>query len=158
MACFRLTLTFCLLLGGLLTASGCNRGPKMVEVSGVVYMDGEPLKHEGFVRIEPAEGRAAIGKIDPADGSFTMTSLSDDDGCLIGVHPVSVMVSVNVGFDNFLLIDEKYSNSTRSGLTVNLTSDTDDLKIELTGGFKKIPRGSGETIDEGVPQTSDYGQ
>lgn len=129
-----------IILGCLAVVAGCNSSPELVQVKGVVYMDGEPVKHAGFVRIEPANGRAATGEIDPTDGSFTMTSMTENDGCLVGEHPVAVMITVNIGDEHFSLIDKKYSNASRSGLMANLSENASGLKIELFGGIKDPPR------------------
>jgi len=102
-------------------------------------MDGEPLTAEGFIRVEPADGRAATSKIDPTDGSFSLSSFEPDDGCKPGNHPVSIIVYVVSGSQTISLIPTKYNDSSTSGISVNIEGPTTDLKIELTGGLKKPP-------------------
>lgn len=146
-------LSVCMFAVSLLAIAGCGGGPALVPVSGTVYMDGKPLKYAGFVRIEPVNGRAATGKINPADGTFVMTSRTDDDGCLPGEHPVAVIVSVNVGETNHSLIDRKYSSVETSGLTVNLSRSSGEIKIELFGGVTRPPRRR-KALEEYSPEFS----
>lgn len=119
---------------------GCDGRPKVVPVSGQVVINGEPLKVKGFVRVEPADGRAAIGAIDPSDGTFTLTTFEKDDGCITGTHPVAVIANVMVGGTELVsLIPEEYSDTSTSGLEVTIDEPTDSLKIELSGKLKPAP-------------------
>lgn len=140
------------LLAALLTSVsvGCG-GVHVVPASGVVLMDGEPLKHAGFVRVEPSDGRAATGKINPADGTFSLTTFEDNDGCLPGTHPVSVIVNHTAGSNTISLIADKYTMSETSELQVSIEGPTTDLKIELTGGLKDPSGIRAREIDEGDP-------
>lgn len=110
-------------------------------------MDGQPLKHEGYVRFVPSDGRAATGKINPADGSFTLTSVESGDGVIKGEHSVAVIVKVQDGVAMVPIIDEKYLDASTSGIKVNIDGPTDNLKIELTGGLSDFV---GEEADEQV--------
>ena len=137
-----------------LSIGGCGGGPKIVPVSGQVFLNDEPLAAgvDGFVRIEPAEGRAATGKIDGKDGTFTLTTFTKDDGCLVGSHPVAVIVNATAGGNTISLIPEKYRESRSSELTATIEGPTDSLRIELSGELKKLPRSSnGPTTDDPGP-------
>ena len=101
-------------------------------------MDGEPLKREGFVQVVPSDGPAATGKINPADGTFTLTSKEEGDGVVKGEHSVAVIVKVQEGYTMVPLIDEKYLDAKTSGISVTIDGETNDLRIELTGGLRDI--------------------
>jgi len=113
--------------------SGCGSGrPETVPVSGVVLLDGQPLKAEGTVRVIPKKDRAATGEIDPATGRFTLTTFEKNDGCVPGTHTVTVMARQTIDDTQMRwLIPEKYSQPGTSGLTVKVDGPTDDVKIEL---------------------------
>jgi hypothetical protein len=122
---------------------GCDNGPKIVPVSGVVLIDGKPLT-KGTVQVMPSGHRAASGTIGP-DGRFTLTTTKDGDGCVIGTHPVRVVGNENVGpSDIRWLAPKKYSSPDESGLKITIDGPTSDLKIELTweGGKPFIEKGS----------------
>jgi hypothetical protein len=143
-----------LALLGLLPLVGCGNGrPEVVPVSGQVWMDGAPLAAgvAGFVRVEPADGRAASGRIDPQTGKFTLTTYETGDGVLSGTHPVAVIVQAPAGGTTVSLIPEKYGESATSGLTVTIDGPTDALTIELTGGLKKAPAATGPGGDDPGP-------
>lgn len=122
--------------------AGCGSGrPKVVPVSGQVLMNGKPLTgSSGFVRVQPADGRAATGDINKEDGTFTLTTFEPGDGCMPGTHPAAVIVNVSVGPKVISLIPEKYSDAKTSGLQVAIDKKTDSLKIELTGELKAAPK------------------
>jgi len=129
--------------------TGCNTGPAIVPVSGVVKMNGEPLTGvEGFVRVEPADFRAATGKINPEDGTFELTTRTPGDGCVKGRHPTAVIVNVSVGPRLISLIPEEYAESARSGLFTNIEGATGSLVINLQGKLKKAPA-AGSDIFQG---------
>ena len=124
-----------------LSIGGCGGGPKIVPVSGQVFLNDEPLAAgvDGFVRIEPVGSRAATGKIDGKDGTFTLTTFEKNDGCLVGTHAVAVIVNATAGSNTISLIPEKYRESKTSELTVTIDGPTDSLRIELSGELKKAP-------------------
>ncbi|MBN2294302.1 MAG: hypothetical protein JXM70_17875 [Pirellulales bacterium] len=111
---------------------GCGDGrPKRVPVSGQVLVDEQPLPG-GFVRIVPANGRAATGQID-AQGHFSLTTYDKNDGCMPGTHNVEVTF-IDTSNPNVYrsLIPEKYNNADTSGLSVTIDGPTDDLTIRIT--------------------------
>src|SRR5262245_36257360 len=130
-----------LLAAAALFAAGCSSGPKVVRVSGVVLIDGQPLTH-GFVQVAPAGYRPATGKIGP-DGRFTLTTLTEGDGCVVGTHPAAVIATETLGPGaQKWHAPKKYAATETSGLTVTIDRPTDDLKIELTwaGGKPFVER------------------
>ncbi|MEO1990984.1 MAG: hypothetical protein ABGW78_03565 [Pirellulales bacterium] len=128
--------------------SGCSDSG-IVPVSGTVLMDAEPLLLEGFIRVEPTDGRAATGKINPQDGSFSLTTFSQNDGCMPGTHAVSVIVNKTIGMNTVSMVPEKYLSSETSELTVTIDGPTDALSIQLTGGITDIPENAPSPPDEG---------
>ena len=123
---------------------GCGDGrPRIVPVSGRVLMDGKPLTgHVGFVRVVPAAARAATGRIDPADGRFTLTTYEANDGCVEGSHPAAVIVNTTVGNRLVWIAPERYGDDATSGLTVEIEGATPELEIHLDGGLAPVPKAS----------------
>lgn len=125
----------------LLLATGCGSENEIVPVSGQVLIDGKPVTH-GFVQVAPKGFRAASGKIGP-NGRFTLTTVKEGDGCAVGTHPAAVIAteSINASSQRWHA-PRKYQDFATSGLTVNVTGPTNDLKIELTwdGGKPFIQR------------------
>jgi len=139
--------------------AGCGEGrPDRVPVSGQVYVDGQPLKLSGevvvagrrhsldvprmenggiwaWVRVQPKNATEASGEIDN-DGRFTLTMFEDEgggDGCVVGEHPVSVIVFKQINNSQKLyLVPQKYRDPAKSGLTVKIDGPTDDLRIKLS--------------------------
>lgn len=110
---------------------GCDAGPKIVPVSGRVLIDGKPLER-GTVQVVPAGFRPAMGTLGP-DGRFTLTTLTDGDGCPVGTHPVAVVAFENVGATaQRWLAPKKYMDFSTSDLKVTVDGPTTDLTIDLT--------------------------
>lgn len=76
------------LLAGLVLCLACQRGPKLVPVTGVVLLDGKPVANAAVLFIPP-EGRPAEGTTD-AEGKFTLQTFQPGDGALVGLHDVTV--------------------------------------------------------------------
>ncbi|WDI43151.1 hypothetical protein [Bremerella sp. P1] len=122
---------------------GCGDGrPSRVKVSGQVLLNGEPLtfKGDGFVQVIPADNRPATGKINPSDGTFTLTTFENGDGVVPGEHPVTVLVNaLGPGGQSVNLLPREYADATTSELTVVINEPTDSLKIELEGKMRAAP-------------------
>ncbi len=80
--------------------AGCSKGPRIVPVQGKVLVDGAPL---GIARIQFAPmatgdninpGKPAFGEI-MADGTFTMSTMRDNDGAVIGKHRVTIFTTAS---------------------------------------------------------------
>ncbi|WP_347245669.1 hypothetical protein [Thermogutta sp.] len=123
------------------TIPGCGQGrPRLVKVSGQVFIDGQPLAAgvPGFIRVVPDGMRPATGQIDPQTGRFTLTTYENGDGCVPGTHKVAIILNAMVGQESVSLIDEKFANPETSGLTVTIEKPTDSLRIDITGPLKKV--------------------
>jgi hypothetical protein len=127
-----------------LVFAGCGGGrPRIVPASGQVLMNGKPLiGHVGFVRVVPTGARSATGRIDPADGRFTLTTYVANDGCIEGTHPAAVIVNTTVGNRLVWIAPERYGNDSTSGLTVTIHGEKADLEILLEGGLAPVPAAS----------------
>jgi hypothetical protein len=128
-----------------LLLSGCSDRPKLIPVSGVVLIDGQPLPY-GAVQVQPKDARAAYGELGP-DGRFTLTCYDPNDGCVPGTHTVVVVAGEPAGPNAIRwLAPKKYSEGATSGLTIDVKEPTDKLVIELTwdGGKPFIERYAGE--------------
>jgi hypothetical protein len=140
-----------------LAVSGCNRGPKMVKVSGKVLIDGQPLER-GFVQVIPKDFRAASGQIGPG-GKFTLTTFTDGDGCVLGNHTVTVLSNESKGPTALhWFAPKKYSTPETSGLTLDIQQATDqaDLNLSWDGGKPYTETFQDEGTQPGsLPATSD---
>jgi hypothetical protein len=128
------TTAWCLLLavGMILPTIGCgSKGPKPVPVSGIVTIDGKPLR-AGFIRVVPDGSRPSGGTIG-TDGRFTLGCFTANDGCVPGTHKVEVYGCENLSeTSRKWLAPQKYAGTGTSGLTATIDGPTDALKIELT--------------------------
>jgi hypothetical protein len=133
----------------ILATAGCGDGrPKRVPVSGRVTIDGKPLE-TGFVQFVPEGDRPATGKLGPG-GRFTLTTYDKEDGCVLGMHSVSV--AANKSLDPTTtqwFAPKKYIRTATSGLTIEITGPRDDVEIKLTwdGGKPYIEKYQPETPD-----------
>jgi len=131
---------------GALAIGGCDSGPTVYPVSGQVLINGQPLAAgvEGFIQVIPSEGRASTGRVDPADGTFTLGCFEEDDGCMPGTHKVTVTVTTMAGERSVSLIPEEYGNPDETTLTATIDGPIEDLRIELTGELKPVPANAGD--------------
>lgn len=113
-----------------LALTGCGGGPKIVPVSGSVTIDGQPLAY-GHVQILPEGWRPASGRLD-GSGRFTLTTTTPNDGCPVGTHPAVVLAGESITPETMKWhAPSKYADVKTSGLTVEITGPTTDLKIAL---------------------------
>lgn len=123
---------------------GCGSGysrPKLVNASGQVTLNGEPLVAgvDGFIQILNEGGRPATGKIDAETGRFTLSTYEKDDGCEPGTHKVVILVNkLGPGGSPISLIDEKYGDAATTDLTVTIDGPTDSLVVDLSGTLKNV--------------------
>ncbi|MDR1480373.1 MAG: hypothetical protein LBJ00_15665 [Planctomycetaceae bacterium] len=124
---------FCLALMVLSVFAGCNSAK--VELSGkVTYTDGTPLT-VGEVCFE-TDTYMARGSL-KADGTYTVGSFSEKDGLPKGTYRVYIsgadkLVAESDGMQlPQSLIDEKYRQSTTSGLMVNVPTIDGKYNIKV---------------------------
>jgi hypothetical protein len=154
--CRRRLFVFALALP-LIATVGCQRGPRMYQVSGKVhYKDGSvPRGGVSLVNFRPtkestAEVRqGASGAIGP-DGSFTMYSRVSGDGVYAGDYAVTFTV-IKGPMDPTSLILPKYNNSSTPPFTITVDENKTDLDYEI----EPLPGVSGAAAAGGTaPGTS----
>ena len=82
-------LQICLLLA-LACSAGCGGSSTMAPVTGIVTLDGKPVKDAVVTFAPRAEGQPATAVSD-ADGKFELQTREPGDGALIGMHDVTVI-------------------------------------------------------------------
>lgn len=122
-----------LVIGLLIFAVGCGDGrPTRVPVSGKVTIDGKPLEYGSIAFLASSGGRpggSSLGK----DGSYAVTMYTSKDGLIPGKYKVTVS-----GVDWFSdkagrwHAPKRYKDPETSGLTKEITVETDQLNIDLT--------------------------
>ena len=112
--------------------AGCGPSrPDLVEVSGQVLIDSQPLSI-GNIKFVPNGGRASWGKINE-DGRFTLTCYETNDGAIPGTHRIQVSAIEMISSSKAKWhAPKKYADFRTSGVTVDVTEPTDDLTINLT--------------------------
>ena len=121
-----------LLVLSLACISGCGDGlPKRVPVSGRVLIDGKPLEY-GVIQVYPKGQRLAYGTLGPG-GKFSLTTFTENDGTMMGKHPVTVNASKGVSSSKMQwFAPKKYANLATSGLEIDISGPRDDIEINLT--------------------------
>jgi hypothetical protein len=122
--------------------AGCGDGrPTRVPAGGRVMIDGKPLEY-GFVQVVPQGDRPATGQIGP-DGRFKLTTYDENDGVVPGKHKVAVIsVEPLGGSSQRWHAPQKYTDTSTSGLEIEVTEPTEDLKINVSweGGKPFVER------------------
>lgn len=138
------------LVAAIAFAAGCNRGPQTYPVNGtVIFEDGSPLTTGGvvFTELIAAEGGGmnARGAID-SDGTFQLTTFTDNDGALPGNHRFLVKADRDAedytkrGIIPRPVIDERFENYDTSELEFAIEEGTNDIEIVVTKPKKKKSR------------------
>jgi hypothetical protein len=140
-------------LGLFVAGCGGDEFEKRFPVSGKVSYNGEPVAKGviNFVVPEGTQGRAASGKIQ--DGSYTMTTMTPDDGVVPGKYGVTILAQeydlvINkarsfggppsgkeVAAANKRgkrLVPGKYSSAQTSGLKVEVKPESNHFDFDLT--------------------------
>ena len=132
----RLTLmrsVFCAAVLGLIAGCG-SEGPKFVEVTGTVTLDGNPLK-AGTVMFFPTDGPASTGPI--IDGKFRLYSSGEQIGAVPGKHQVAIMGPQENSYSDAPAVvnpvPERYLVPETSGLEKDVAEEGENvISIELT--------------------------
>mgnify|MGYP002623455580 FL=1 len=150
-------------LGAMLLA-GCNKkpsGPEMVNVEGIVTVEGEPMEN---LRVEfwPKEaGQTSAGRTD-ANGHFVLelADASGVKGAVVGPHGVAIRdlntfpkFMGRAGEDTDPGIDPRisiiYGNALTSGLTEQINGPRTDIKFDL----KKFDPEEGARMRQDQPES-----
>jgi hypothetical protein len=123
--------------------AGCGSNPRPVPVSGLVTIQGDPLRW-GVILLDPIDGGPpAVGEIQ-TDGTFRLTSFREFDGAIPGTYRVSFIVYPMDGppalygrtgtraktKSDFLPV--KYTDPQKSGLQVIINERDNHLELHLT--------------------------
>jgi hypothetical protein len=129
---------------------GCDSGPKRVPVSGQVLLDGKPLT-SGYIWFMPKNERAASSAID-SEGRFTLSTYDEHDGCVLGMHTVTVTATKPINdMQTLHLIPPKYNDPATSGLAFEIDGPRSDLQVNLSwDGGKPFVEG-GATLGDVAP-------
>lgn len=108
-------------------------------MSGHVFFDGKPLE-TGAVGILNEGSRPAFAMLGPG-GAFTVSTFGQNDGLMVGKHKVVVTSKEDVSSSTIKwLIPKKYADFETSGLEIDITGPTSDIKLDLTSEpGKKYP-------------------
>lgn len=149
-----------LLLAGCLVGCGYRR-PGMAQVTGVVTLDGAPVEGASVSFRPVGGGRRAYGSTD-GEGRFHLSSYGARDGAALGAHQVAVTKMVPTkagakrleqaraaGTDESLLdtsaadyenlLPARYADPATSGLTVEVTSWTKPVALQLQSAAAAKP-------------------
>jgi hypothetical protein len=110
-------------------------------MTGQVLIDGKPLTH-GSVKFVPTGARPSVAKLDE-EGRFTLSCYGDQDGIVPGIHRVSVNGSEYISNNQRKWhAPPKYFRFQTSGLTQEITEETESVEINLTwnGGKPFVER------------------
>ena len=100
-------------------------------VNGTVLLDGKPVAGATVMLIPRERGRPALGKTD-AQGKFTLSTYTQGDGALPGLHRVTVtLVHEQNGQLNWI-VPKKYADYKTSPLAIEITGPKSHVvNIEL---------------------------
>ena len=116
--------------------TGDSDGPKTVNASGVVTLDGVPVEKAQVVFIDDAAKMPAYSPTDK-DGKFSLKISEEKKGAVPGSYRVTVSKTImdqgNGGDVNIKFgLPKKYANMMESGLTFTIPDKgTSDIKLEL---------------------------
>jgi len=135
----------CIALALAALAAGCDRGPKMVPVTGVVTVEGEPVDRAAVLFAHVNGGRPTVGVTDQ-QGRFRLTT-DGRDGALLGEHGVAITRYEVTGYvineEGFpvrdpsqpetlrWLVPEVYSRLSTSGLTATVSEEQTEFRFDL---------------------------
>jgi hypothetical protein len=138
--CLKMTRSFpwALVLMCLVGVGGCNRGPKMVHVKGIVLnKDGSvPKAGVAVVRFEPtvdstAEIRKGAAGSIQSDGSFEVWTRKPGDGIYVGQYDVTFAIQKGP-MDSTPLVQAMYtSKATTPYKNITIDEDKSDFKFEV---------------------------
>jgi hypothetical protein len=131
-----------LLCAALITTFGCNKGPKIVEVTGKITVEGVPVDR-GSITFVSVDGASPVGGGGIMDGTYIARVQPGNKKILvrgtklIGQVPSLKGVPDSPPMDQFELVtDVKYSVETQTPLTVEILNESSqihdlDLKKKL---------------------------
>ncbi|MEL7496014.1 MAG: hypothetical protein AAFN77_00285 [Planctomycetota bacterium] len=144
-----------LIVAFLVSLTACSGNMPTYEVAGVVEFEDGTRPEFGNIEFYSAQFKInARGKIQE-DGTFTLSTYSENDGAVVGFHEVVIMQQVGnyllaksggnrIRHDHGSLIDSSYFDYQTSSLSCEIKSD---VKNEVRLVVKKLPR----QTEDGMP-------
>jgi len=118
--------------------TGCHSGPELIDVSGQVLLDDEPLENAIVKFIPEAGGRQSVAKTDQ-DGRFRLRFTQGRYGALPGIHRVMITSALPATTDvdgnpdspgRPELLDKKYNEETE--LRADVRRNNRNIQFFLT--------------------------
>ncbi|MDR1962403.1 MAG: hypothetical protein LBQ50_01330 [Planctomycetaceae bacterium] len=110
------------------TLIGCDSSPNTASVSGVVTIDGEPVKGV-HLKFAPKSGeRPSVGYTNEK-GIYTLLFTQDKKGCIPGEHIVTINAYRDPENENSQYLPVKYNHS---------ASENPELNLEIKKGKQKL--------------------
>lgn len=126
-----------------LVLCGCNKGPAVAPVTGIVTQNGEPL-NGALVEFQPDQGAPSYGYTD-ADGRYEIQYQTNRMGALLGHHWVSVTTigektdpATDTTYNVPESVPKEYNDETTLEFEVKPGKNTFDIAIE---GVRQRRRG-----------------
>ncbi|MDR2757277.1 MAG: hypothetical protein LBC20_16385 [Planctomycetaceae bacterium] len=109
------------------TVIGCNNGPNSASVSGVITIDGEPVKGV-HLKFSPKSGeRPSVGYTNER-GEYTLLFTQDQRGCIPGEHVVTINAYRDPENEASQYLPAKYNQS---------AAENPELNLEIKNGSQK---------------------
>ena len=140
--CSRIGLSLATVLMLALIQSGCNKGLETYPVTGKVrFPDGRPLEGGLVIFVSKDTGVQSRARVEH-DGTFTLGTLSSEDGAVSGVQRVSVRPeSLGPGAPPKQPLLPKYQSASSSGIEFTVNSDAPN-EFEIVVEAAKRPAAS----------------
>jgi hypothetical protein len=112
---------------------GCGGGSALIDVNGVVTLDGDPLP-AAMVVFTPARGRSSHGTTDAA-GAYRLSFTNDLAGALPGEHAVSIATGKADGNEDARVpskdrLPSRYNAKTTLKVTVDASHSKHDFSLD----------------------------
>jgi hypothetical protein len=119
---------------------GCNKGPKLVQLTGTVTINGQPPPKPGALQFNPIEAadgfdrHPAVGRFD-TNGHYTTTTFSLGDGITPGKYSVGLeCYEYPPDMDKPMpknYAPNKWRTGASSGITVSISPDESSKQFDV---------------------------
>jgi hypothetical protein len=136
------TASIAFILALMLTAFGCNTGPRVVTIKGVATRKGEPIR-DATLNFYPEDGSRPSWGVTDDQGRFELEYDRDTKGAIVTTHKVTATfvrppqaeLDIAAGklktHPDERLIVEKFGNKETTTLRIEITKAEKDLQIKL---------------------------
>jgi hypothetical protein len=128
----------------LVIAGGCESGPRVVPIKGVVTRGGQPFKRRLLVTFTPENGGRSSTGLTDAEGRFELKFDRDTKGAALGKHkvvvafrPANAREEAEIAAGRATLhpdqeaILDKYGKRETTALSVEITAARNDLELKI---------------------------